>query len=167
MNDAARRAASAAAALLALSLAGCAAVAEGKMAPPVRGDGWVRSAAVQPAKEAPAFPKDRWTLVVVFRPGSTTCAEQMAEVVALKNRFGPKGLAVVGVTASDREDAEAFIQETGIDFPVLADAEDVVDSYGIPAVDENHTYLIDPPGVVVAQGDLPAAHRILEKYMKR
>ena len=141
----------------------CAAPAEGKLAPPVRGSDsdWVR---VQ--KEAPAVEKNRWTLVVVFRPGSETCAQQMADVLDLKARFGKKGLAVVGVTASDKEDTEAFIKETGIDFPVLADAEDVVDSFGIPAVDENHTALINPPGVIVAQSDLPTASRILEKYMR-
>jgi peroxiredoxin len=167
MNNAARRASCAAA--LALALAGCAAVAEGKIAPPVRGSDadWVQAPAPKPVKDPAALTKNRWTLVVVFRPGSQTCADQMAEVLDLKKRFGPKGLAVVGVTASDREDVEAFIKETGIDFPVLADAEDVVDSYGIPAVDENHTYLINPPGVVVAQSDLPTASRILEKYMKR
>ena len=168
MNESLLRSTCAAAALAAAAaLSGCAAVAEGKMAPPVRGVNWVQAPSAKPVKDPSALAKNRWTLVVVFRPGSETCAEEMAEVLALKKRFGPKGLAVVGVTASDMEGAAAFAKEVGIDFPVLADAEDVIDSYGIPSVNENHTYLIDPPGVVVAQGDLPTASRILEKYLKR
>jgi len=165
MNDLLRRTFLVSAALV---LAGCAAPAEGKLAPPVRGSDsdWVRVAEAKPEKGTPVVEKNRWTLVVVFRPGSETCAQQMADVLDLKARFGKRGLAVVGVTASDKEDTEAFIKETGINFPVLADAEDVVDSFGIPAVDENHTYLINPPGVIVAQSDLPTASRILEKYMK-
>jgi peroxiredoxin len=168
MNDRLLRRTCAAATLAAaLAVSGCAAVAEGKMAPPVREGEWVEAAAAKPARPTVSLPKNRWTLLVVFRPGSLTCAEEMAEVLAFKQRFGPSGLAVIGVTAADREDAEAFVHEVGIDFPVLADAEDVVDSSGIPEVNGNHTYLINPPGVVVAQGDLPAATRILEKYMKR
>jgi peroxiredoxin Q/BCP len=168
MNDRLRRAGLAAASLLALTLAGCAAAAEGKMAPPLRGSDsdWVRAASQRPGKEVAGLPKDRWTLVVVFRPGSQTCADQMTEVMNFKKRYAAKGVSVIGVTASDKEDTAAFIQETGIDFPVLADAEDIVDSYGIPAVEENHTYLVNPPGVIVAQSDLDAASRILDRYLR-
>lgn len=153
----------AAALLAAVSLsAGCAVMAEGRLAPPVTGPDWV-----QAKGRTLAVPrKDRWTLIVVFRPGSLTCAEGMPDVLNMQKTYGRLGLEVVGVTAADKEDALAFTKENGIDFPVLADADDIIESYGIPAVDENYTYLVNPPGVVVAQCDLTAASRILEKYLR-
>jgi peroxiredoxin len=163
MNAPLLRRTCAAAILAAASLAsGCAVMAEGRQAPPVTGYDWVHARGKSPS--APV--KDRWTLIVVFRPGSQTCVDGMPDVLNMKKTYEKHGLAVVGVTAADREDTEAFIQENGIDFPVLADAEHVIDSYGIPAVDENYTYLVDPPGVIVAQCDLTSASRILDKYLR-
>ncbi|HEU4395995.1 MAG TPA: redoxin domain-containing protein [Planctomycetota bacterium] len=150
-----------AAALLAASLAsGCAAVAEGKAAPPVRGSGWLPSAG--PADDAVA---GKWGLIVFFRAGSQSCAEGMPAVLALKRDFGAKGLVVVGVTPSDAEATTEFAKDNGIDFPVLTDAQHVVDSYDIPEVNELHTYLVNPPGIVIVQGDLEKARELLGKYM--
>ena len=157
-----RRACAAAALAASLLASGCAVMAEGRQAPPVMGSDWIRA-----GKDPAGLAKDRWTLLVVFRPGSQTCVDGMPDVLNLKKRYGPMGLSVVGVTAADREDTELFLNEAGIDFPVLADAEHVIDSYGIPAVDSNYTYLINPPGVVVAQCDLETTSRILEKYLVR
>jgi peroxiredoxin len=159
-----RRTCAAVALAAGLLASGCAVMAEGKPAPTLSGPtaDWI-----QGVKDPASLTKNRWTLVVVFRPGSQTCADGMPDVVALKKRYGPKGLAVVGITAADREDAEAFVKANGIDFPVLADAEDIVDSYGIPAVDDNYTYLIDPPGVVIAQCDLPGTRSILDRYLRK
>ncbi len=165
MNAFPLRATCAAAALAASLLAsGCAAMAEGRSAPPVSSapSDWIGG-----PKDARSLPKNRWTLIVIFRPGSQTCADGIPEVLALKKKYAPQGLSVVGITAADREDAEAFVKDNKIDFPVLVEANDVVDSYGIPAVDENYTYLIDPPGVVIAQCDLPATRSILDRYLKK
>lgn len=147
----------------ALLASGCATMAEGRPAPPVQGDEWIAAGTADPASLA----KNRWLLLVVFRPGSEACAEGMAEIRALREKFGSKGLVVLGVSPADREDTEAFLHDAGVDFPVLADGGRVIDSFGIPEVNGNHTYLIDPPGVVVAQGDIPAATRILDKYLAR
>src|SRR5690349_7509120 len=91
-----------------LAAAGCAAVAVGKMAPPVRGSDtdWVVATPAKPFRDPASLAKNRWTLVVVFRPGSETCADEMSEILAFKKRYEKQGLTVLGVTASDREDAE-------------------------------------------------------------
>ena len=150
-----------AAALLATSLlGGCAAVAEGKAAPPVRGSEWL----AKPGPANDAF-QGKWGLLVFFRANSVTCAEEMPGVLALKKDFGPKGLVVVGVTASDAELASVFATDNKIDFPVLADAQHMVDSYGIPQIDSLHTYLVNHEGIVIVQGDLVKARDVLSRYM--
>jgi peroxiredoxin len=120
----------------------------------------------KPVKDAKNLMKDRWSLVVVFRPDSAACVDGMGAVKALQQRYG-KDLAVVGVTTADAEDAAAFVKDHRLDFPVLADGWEVLDHFGIPSVDENHTYLVNPPGVVVVQGDLREADHILARYLRK
>jgi len=139
---------------------GCAAVAEGKAAPPVQGEAWV-----QAPKNPDRLLSGKWGLIVFFRPSSATCAEEMPGVLALEKEYGPKGLVVVGVTAADAEETAVFLQENGVKFPVLTDARHTVDAYGIPEVSEIHTYLVNPPGVVIVQGDLEKCRDVLDRYM--
>ena len=149
-----------AAAAAAALLPGCAAVAEGKHAPPVQGADWIRA-----PKDADRQLANRWGLVVFFRTGSATCAAEMPAVLELHREFGPKGLVTVGVTPADREDATAFADANGMTFPILTDARRVIDSWGIVEINELHTYLVDANGVVIAQQDLAKAREVLGKYM--
>lgn len=158
----ARRLAVAAAFAAALAAAGCAAVAEARKAPPVRGETWLQ------AKGDPnTLTEGRWALLVVFRPEAPACAEGMAGVAALQERYGPRGLAVLGVTAADAETTEPFLKENSVTFPVLVDGQHVIDSYGIPEVARNHTYLTDPPGIVIVQSDMEKTQEVLERYLTR
>jgi peroxiredoxin len=152
----------AAAALAAAGLSsGCATVAEGKTAPPIQGDAWI-----QGGKDPDRLLRERWGLIVFFRTGSETCAAEMPGVLALQKEFGPGGLAVVGVTPAEAEEAALFAQENGMAFPILTDARHLVDAYGIVEINELHTYLVNPPGIVIVQGDLAKAREILAEYMK-
>jgi len=160
MSDSKSRLVLAAALAAAAALSGCATVAEGRPAPAVRGDAWLPS-----ATKGDDLLAGKWGLVVVLRADSEACAEEIPAVLALRKEFGPKGLAVVGVTASDGEAAAAFAKDHGLDFPVLTDAEKVVDAWGIPEVNRLHTYLVDPPGVVVVQGDLAKTREVLGRYL--
>ena len=65
----------------------------------------------------------------------------------MRNRYGARGLLVLGVTKAAPEDALQFAREAGVTYPLLPGAEEVFDNYGViwtPA-----TKLIDPQGRVV------------------
>lgn len=154
----------AAAALAALlALAGCAATAEGKRAPAVSGERWL----LLEGSDASAVLDGKWALVVFFHPHLPACNEGIGEVVALDAAWRPRGLVTVAVTPDAPEAAKAFIQRHRLPFPVLAEGGAVLMAWGLPDMWENRVYLVDPRGVVVAQDDLPATRRILEKYLPR
>jgi peroxiredoxin len=163
MNTPLRALVSAAALAAAVASSGCAIVSEGRPAPPLEGDLWVGTGGADIEKRM----KDRWVLMVFFRPESEACVRDMPAIRALRDQFSKKGLVVVGVTASDWEEAEEFMEAAGVDFPVLTDGYKMLNAYGVPEVHANETFLINPPGVVVAQSDIPATARILEKYLVR
>ncbi len=160
MNGIRRLIAGAALAAL-LALAGCAATAEGKMAPPVSGDGWL----LLEGTESTALLEGKWGLVIFFHPHLPACNEGIGDLLELCASYRPRGLVAVAVTPDSPEEAKAFILRHRVPFPVLADGGKVMKAWGLPDMWENRVYLVDPRGVVVAQDDLPATRRILEKFL--
>lgn len=156
-----RRSLLAAALLAFLALAGCAAMAEGRAAPPVAGDSWL----LLDGREDSAVVEGKWGLVVFFRPHLPDCNAGIGEVLALRERFEGRGLVVVGVTPDGEDPAREFILRHGLPFPVLAGARSVMQAWGLPDMWGNRTYLVNPSGTVLAQDDLASASRILEKYL--
>lgn len=154
------RLAAVALAAAALFATGCATMAEGKKAPAVIGDRWIHSkGSFNNATDG------KWSLVVFFEPAAPACSDGMAEVIALQKKYGPRGLVVVGVTPADADAAGLFMKELGLNFPTLVNGQHVVDSFGIPQVARNHMYLLNPPGVVCAQGDYESTEMILDRYL--
>ena len=150
------------AAVLALA-AGCAAPAEGRRAPAVRGEGWL----LLEGREASAVIEGKWGLVVFFRPHLPACNEGIGRVRDLVHEYGPRGLTAVGVTPDGPEEAKAFVLRHQLPFPVLPAARPVLDAWGLPDMWGNRIYLVNPGGVVLAQDDLPATRRLLEKWMPK
>ena len=148
---------------LAASAAGCAAPAEGRRAPPVTGSGWL----LLDGREASAVIEGKWGLVVFFRPHLPDCNQDIGLVLDLQKEYGPRGLTVVGVTPDPAEEAKAFILRHELPFPILPDARAVLDAWGLPDMWGNRIYLVNPAGVVLAQDDLPATRRLLEKWMPK
>jgi peroxiredoxin len=161
MTTSIRRLAAGALAVAALVVSGCTTMAEGRVAPAVKGEHWLQSKG-----NANPLTDGKWTLVVFFRPEAPACAEGMAEVMALQKKYGKKGLVVVGVTAADAQTTAPYLKEMGLPFPTLVDAQHMVDAFGIPDVARNHTYLINPPGVVVAQSDYATQEWVLDRYLQ-
>src|SRR5690606_1796249 len=79
------------------------------------------------------------------------CREAMPALQQLHERYGSRGLRIVGVSVDSRgaEDAiQRFLEEGGYTFTILHDASDAVSrefrTVGVP-----ETFLIDPSGVIV------------------
>jgi thiol-disulfide isomerase/thioredoxin len=77
------------------------------------------------------------------------CRDEMPALQALAQELGPRGLAVVGVNLKEpREKVEAFVQELGLRFPMLLDAEGRAGEryhvYALPT-----TFVVDRRGNVV------------------
>lgn len=53
------------------------------------------------------------------------CLKEMPAFVRLQRRYGERGLQFVGIALDAREEAAKFVQQHGIDFPILAGEEDV------------------------------------------
>jgi hypothetical protein len=148
---------------LAAAAGGCAAAAEALPAPPVAGDRWL----LLQGEQASAVVEGKWSLVIFFRPHRPDCNEGFPDLMALCAAYRARGLTAVAVTPDPAEEAKAFIRRHSVPFPVLADAGKVMKAWGIPEIWGNRVYLLNPGGVVVAQDDLPATRRILEKYLPR
>ena len=61
-------------------------------------------------------------------------------------------MPLVGVTEASLEDAEAYAFEQGLGFPVLAEAGEVMDAWGVDFIWGNVVRLVDPAGTIVAVG---------------
>ena len=59
---------------------------------------------------------------------------------------------VAGVTAATAAEAEAFIREQGVNYPVIAEAGALFESYGVNAVWGSVVYLIGEDGRIVERG---------------
>jgi cytochrome c biogenesis protein CcmG, thiol:disulfide interchange protein DsbE len=137
---------------------GCADVAD---APAVRvGDTVAHYAA--PLLEGDTFRlgTGQLTLLNVWATWCPPCREEMPELQALHDRYGPEGLRVVGVSIDTRR-AESlvreFIDELDITFPIALDPEErvggVIVIQGMPTtvlVDENRRVVWRHLGAVTA-----------------
>lgn len=54
-----------------------------------------------------------------WAPWCPPCREEMPALVELQQKYADRGLSVVGITIDSRENAQNFIDETGIKFPIL------------------------------------------------
>lgn len=76
------------------------------------------------------------------------CRQSMPVLDGLANRFGPRGLTVVGVNKdATAAEAERFLRRVPVGFPLVADADDAIaKAFGVKAMPSG--YLVDRAGVV-------------------
>lgn len=120
---------------------------------------------VQMLEDAPAVPQVTLetmrgdTIALAERPGEillvnfwatwcAPCREEIPDLVALQEEFGPEGLTVIGVSF-DRQGAEVvkpFLSEYAVNYPIVLDPEATLDQpfggiYGLPM-----TFVVGPEG---------------------
>lgn len=78
----------------------------------------------------------------------------------MHDTYRDAGFTVLGVTDHPVHDAQRYANKHGMQFPVLANADDVREAYGVALVWGTVVFLVDPDGRVVAR-DLGDAEQIL------
>jgi len=94
--------------------------------------------------------RGEWVLLNFFASWCIPCVQEHPELIEFSERHADGSASVISVTMGDtEEDARAFFEERGGDWPVIIDAAAAPAVFGVLAVPE--TFLIAPSGVVVAK----------------
>lgn len=70
----------------------------------------------------------------------------------MQEQYGGHSFSIVGVTTADVETAREFAREHGLNYPVLAEADEVRSALGVDLVWGSAFFLVGPGGAIVAQG---------------
>ena len=89
----------------------------------------------------------------------------MPHLVQVQEKYGESSFQVVGVTQATVLQAEKFMTDQALNFPLLAGAQENAENFGVKAIWGSVIYLIDPEGQIVA-GSLRSAERVLEKELQ-
>ena len=88
----------------------------------------------------------------------------MPHLVEVQNKYRKKGLRVVGVTDVNRDEAQAYAKELGVNYTLLASAEADREAYGIDMIWGSEIYLINPEGRLVADGIEDVDKRLAKEF---
>lgn len=112
-----------------------------------------------PAPDVTVETMDGETIALADRPGEVLlvnfwatwcapCRKEIPDLIDLQNDFGPDGLTVIGVSLDQQGAAvvKPFLDEYAVNYPIVLDAEGIVEQafggiYGLPM-----TYVIGPEG---------------------
>jgi peroxiredoxin len=92
--------------------------------------------------------------VIVLDFWFTTCApciEEMPELNKIREEFGTDEVAYFGITFSEKEKVEQFLERVTYDYTIVADAKDLCDKFGIRFYPT--TLIIDKNGKIVYTGE--------------
>ena len=70
----------------------------------------------------------------------------------MQNDYKAKGVVIVGVTGALPLEAERFLLESSLNYPVLADGEAIKQAWGVKKLWGSVVYLIDRDGNVLVRG---------------
>jgi peroxiredoxin len=81
------------------------------------------------------------------------CREEIPLLQAAHRRFGPRGLAIVGLAIDQLAPVTAFRKQSGITYPILVDdaAIALMSLYGDPSESLPYTVVLDRNGNIVAR----------------
>ncbi len=89
----------------------------------------------------------------------------MPHLVQVQEKYGESSFRVVGVTQATVLQAEKFMIDQALNFPLLAGTEENAENFGVKAIWGSVFFLVDPEGQIVA-GSLRSAERVLEKELQ-
>ena len=90
---------------------------------------------------------------------------EMPHLVQVQEKYGESSFRVVGVTQATVLQAEKFMADQTLNFPLLAGTEENAENFGVKAIWGSVFYLVDPQGQIVA-GSLKSAERVLEDQLE-
>lgn len=92
--------------------------------------------------------KGKVVILDFFASWCPPCRQEIPDFIELQNTYGDKGFMMVGVALVSAEDARNFVNETGINYPVLVDDGNVSNLYG-PIRSIPTTFILDKSGRIV------------------
>ena len=93
--------------------------------------------------------------IIVLDFWFTTCApciEEMPELNKIREEFGTDEVAYFGITFSEKEKVEKFLERVKYDYTIVADSKSLCDRFGIKFYPT--TLVIDKKGKIVYSGDV-------------
>jgi thiol-disulfide isomerase/thioredoxin len=82
------------------------------------------------------------------------CIHEIPMLIGLQERYGERGVQILGIAIDDGDKVKAFAEEVGLNYPTLhgqLDAIEVMGAYGNETGGLPYTVLIDPSGSIVAR----------------
>ena len=123
-------------------LPGCSSSLQGEVAPEIRGAIWIR-----PKGTEKLHAREKWILLEFFDPSLNVCRSRAADLIDLQKEHSDKKFVVIGITQAERVDAEAFVDELKLNYPVIPIANQLFEDFGVS--DVPRATLIDPYATVV------------------
>ena len=100
------------------------------------------------------------------------CLHEIPMFIALQERYGSRGVQILGIAIDDGDNVREFAIEVGLNYPTLhgqLDAIEVMSAYGNDTGGLPFTVLIDPSGTIVARHpgvlDESAASALIEEFL--
>jgi cytochrome c biogenesis protein CcmG, thiol:disulfide interchange protein DsbE len=117
------------------------------------------------ATESLADYEGKWVLVNFWASWCDPCRDESPALQKFHEKHESDAFTVLGINQRDlTEDAEAFIDEYGLTYPQLRDAEgEQVDPFGMTGLPES--FLIDPAGNVAIVRRGPVDAEYLDAYV--
>ncbi len=97
--------------------------------------------------------RGKWVIVNFWATWCAPCLEEIPEFIKLQEKYGKQGLQFVGIAIDQKDKVEAFAEQNGINYPVLAGEADAIDlsrKAGNRLGALPYTLIIDRAGQVVA-----------------
>ena len=109
--------------------------------------------------------RGQWVLVNFWASWCDPCREESPDLQRYQEKYGGDDFTVLGINQEDlTQDAEAFIDEFGLTYPQLRDAEgDLADPWGMTGLPEN--FLVDPEGNIALIFRGPVDEEFLEEQV--
>jgi len=109
--------------------------------------------------------RGQWVLVNFWASWCNPCRTESPDLQSYQEKYGSDTFTVLGINQRDlTEDADEFIEEFGLTYPQLRDAEgEQADPFGMTGLPES--FLVDPKGDIALIRRGPIDMEYLERYV--
>ena len=131
-----------------------------RVAPALQSTVWIH-----PSKEVPSPDyTGRWTMLAFFDAKSKSTVQHLPEFSAVQDEYAKDGVVVFGITQTDLEMTQIFLEDQPVGFSILTDARTDRVAFGIKNLWDPVVYLVDPYQRVMAEGLGEARELLREEF---